>query len=114
MSAFSMASSRGVSTTAATQMLRIGSTFIPWADTFLKHSSPVSTASEIGDRLAARLQDSPDEVRMSRSHENDNNDELPPGQPVIGNDSVAEPGDEEPLDKAPVPTLTEPGDTNGG
>lgn len=55
---------------------------------------------------------------MPRSHDDlshrDNDDELPPGQPVIGNDAVAEPGDEEPLDNAPVPTLTEPGDTNGG
>jgi hypothetical protein len=59
-----------------------------------------------------------DEVRMTRSHDDftvlDNDDELPPGQPVIGNDVVAESGDEEPLDKAPVPPLTEPGDTNGG
>ena len=55
---------------------------------------------------------------MGSSHEDfaavDHDDDLPPGQPVIGNDSVAEPGDEEPLDHAPVPTLTEPGDTNGG
>jgi hypothetical protein len=42
------------------------------------------------------------------------NDDLPPGEPVIGNDATAEPGDKEPLDGAPVPTLTEPGDTNGG
>jgi hypothetical protein len=44
----------------------------------------------------------------------DTDAELPPGHPVIGNDANAEPGDKEPLDGAPVPTLTEPGDTNGG
>jgi hypothetical protein len=58
------------------------------------------------------------EVNMAHSHDDfavrDQDDELPPGQPVIGNDTLAEPGDEEPLDNAPVPTLTEPGDTNGG
>jgi len=40
--------------------------------------------------------------------------DLPPGEPVVGNDATAEPGDQDPLDGAPVPTLTEPGDTNGG
>jgi hypothetical protein len=42
------------------------------------------------------------------------NDDLPPGEPVVGNDANAEPGDQEPLDGAAVPALTEPGDTNGG
>ena len=40
--------------------------------------------------------------------------DLPPGEPVVGNDANAEPGEQEPLDGMPVPTLTEPGDTNGG
>ena len=44
----------------------------------------------------------------------DNDLDLPPGEPVIGNDADTEPGDKQPLDDAPVPTLTEPGDTNGG
>jgi len=57
------------------------------------------------------------EVRMAAGDEPvvfDTESELPPGQPVIGNDATVEPGDKEPLDGAPVPTLTEPGDTNGG
>jgi hypothetical protein len=44
----------------------------------------------------------------------DNESDLPPGEPVVGNDVNTEPGEKEPLDDAPVPTLTEPGDTNGG
>jgi hypothetical protein len=40
--------------------------------------------------------------------------DLPPGEPVVGNDANSEPGAEAPLDDAPVATLTEPGDTNGG
>ena len=40
--------------------------------------------------------------------------DLPPGEPVVGNDADAEPGEQPPLDRAPVATLTEPGDTNGG
>ncbi len=44
----------------------------------------------------------------------DNESDLPPGEPVISNDADGEPGDKEPLDGAPVPALTEPGDTNGG
>jgi hypothetical protein len=44
----------------------------------------------------------------------DNEPDLPPGEPVVGNDANSEPGEKEPLDGAPVPTLTEPGDTNGG
>lgn len=40
--------------------------------------------------------------------------DLPPGEPVVGNDADAEPGEKPPLDRAPVATLTEPGDTNGG
>jgi hypothetical protein len=44
----------------------------------------------------------------------ENESDLPPGEPVVGNDASAEPGDNPPLDDAPVPTLTEPGDTNGG
>jgi hypothetical protein len=43
-----------------------------------------------------------------------NEADLPPAEPVIGNDANGEPGDTAPLDGAPVPTLTEPGDTNGG
>jgi hypothetical protein len=39
---------------------------------------------------------------------------LPPAEPVISNDANGEPGNDVPLDGAPVPTLTEPGDTNGG
>lgn len=41
-------------------------------------------------------------------------DDLPPGEPVVGNDANSEPGAEPPLDDAPVATLTEPGDTPGG
>ena len=33
-------------------------------------------------------------------------------EPVVGNDSTSEPGTAEPLDNMPVPSLTEPGDTN--
>jgi hypothetical protein len=44
----------------------------------------------------------------------DDETDLPPGEPVVGNDASAEPGGKQPLDDAPVPTLTEPGDTNGG
>jgi len=44
----------------------------------------------------------------------DNEPDLPPGEPVVGNDANSEPGEKEPLDGAPVATLTEPGDTNGG
>jgi len=44
----------------------------------------------------------------------ENEADLPPGEPVISNDVDTEPGDVQPLDDAPVPTLTEPGDTNGG
>lgn len=44
----------------------------------------------------------------------DNDSDLPPGEPVVGNDANAEPGEKDPLDGAPVPTLTEPGDTHGG
>lgn len=44
----------------------------------------------------------------------ENESDLPPGEPVVGNDVHSEPGEKEPLDRAPVPTLTEPGDTNGG
>lgn len=44
----------------------------------------------------------------------DSDNDLPPGQPVIGNDADVEPGAKPPLDDAPVATLTEPGDTNGG
>jgi hypothetical protein len=44
----------------------------------------------------------------------DDETDQPPGEPVVGNDANTEPGDEQPLDGAPVPTLTEPGDTNGG
>ena len=44
----------------------------------------------------------------------DNESDLPPAEPVISNDASSEPGNEVPLDGAPVPTLTEPGDTNGG
>ena len=40
--------------------------------------------------------------------------DLPPGEPVVGNDANAEPGAEPPLDDAPVAPLTEPGDTQGG
>jgi len=44
----------------------------------------------------------------------DHESDLPPAEPVISNDANGEPGNEVPLDGAPVPTLTEPGDTNGG
>jgi hypothetical protein len=63
------------------------------------------------------LQTSVVEVRMPSREDPaalDTESDLPPGDPVIGNDASAEPGDKEPLDGAPVPTLTEPGDTNGG
>jgi hypothetical protein len=64
------------------------------------------------------LQRIDDEVRAMASIDHhevlDDKTDLPPGEPVVGNDASAEPGDEQPLDGAPVPTLTEPGDTNGG
>jgi len=44
----------------------------------------------------------------------DDETDLPPGEPVVSNDADAEPGEKPPLDRAPVATLTEPGDTNGG
>lgn len=44
----------------------------------------------------------------------DDEPDLPPGEPVVGNDANSEPGEKESLDGAPVPTLTEPGDTHGG
>ena len=45
---------------------------------------------------------------------NQSDPDLPPGEPVVGNDANSEPGAEPPLDDAPVATLTEPGDTQGG
>jgi hypothetical protein len=44
----------------------------------------------------------------------DTDEELPPGLPVVGNDAPPETVATEPLDDAPIPPLTEPGDTNGG
>lgn len=45
---------------------------------------------------------------------NQSDNDLPPGEPVVGNDANSEPGAEPPLDDAPVAPLTEPGDTQGG